>query len=152
MIVNTSLAALAAGDKVELVVGDVLRVSCSFSYIVSEAVIVILWASLGLGLGRDIETREETSLEAALTPKTWEGSIDIEIPSVSIIPFVGIKSGTYWLRAEIEGYPETQTTIPDAVIISAAPSIFDMIGPLLVMGLMMAMMAMIMPKMKEGFG
>ena len=145
MIVNTSLNALAAGEQIELAPGDVLRVSCSFKYVVAQAVTVTLWASLGLGIGRDIESFEEISLEAALTPKTWAGDIDISIPT-------GKTTGTYWLRAEIKGYPDTQTTIPDAVVISGVPSVFEMIGPLLVLGLMMGLLAMMTPALKEGFG
>ena len=144
MIVNTSLSALAAGEQVELAPGDVLRVSCSFKYVVAQAITVVLWASLGLGIGRDIESFEEISLEATLTPKTWTGDIDILIPS-------GKTAGTYWLRAEIEGYPETQTTISDAVTISGVPSVFEMVGPLLGLGLMVGIVGMMAPVMKEGF-
>ena len=144
MLIQTSLAALAAGEQVELAPGDTLCVSCSFKYVVAQAVTVVLWASLGLGIGRDIESFEEISLEATLTPKTWEGDIDIPIPS-------GKTAGTYWLRAEIEGYPETQTTIPDAAVISGVPGVFEMIGPLLVLGLMAGMMSMMAPAMEEGF-
>jgi len=144
MIINTSLSALAAGEQVELAPGDVLCVSCSFKYVVAEAVTVVLWASLGLGIGRDIENFEEISLEATLTPKTWTGDIDILIPS-------GKTAGTYWLRAEIEGYPDTQTTIPDAAVIAGVPGIFDAIGPLLVMGLMFVVFSTMTPMMEEGF-
>ena len=144
MLVQTSLAALAAGEQVELAPGDVLRVSCSFKYVVAQATTVVLWASLGLGIGRDIESFKEISLEATLTPKTWTGDIDIEIPS-------GKTAGTYWLRAEIEGYPDTQTTIPDAAVIAGVPSMMEMVGPLLAMGLMAGIVSMMAPMMEEGF-
>ena len=144
MIVQTSLGALASGQKIELSPGDILRISISFKYTVAESTTVVLWASLGLGIGRDIETKEEISLEAAITPKTWEGSIDLTVPQ-------GVTAGTYWLRAEIEGYPETQVTLPDAVVITAPPSPIEMVGPLLVLGLMAAMVSQMAPMMKEGF-
>ena len=144
MLVQTSLSALAAGEQVELAPGDTLVVSCSFKYTVAEAVTVVLWASLGLGIGRDIESFKEISLEATLTPKTWEGDIDILIPS-------GKTAGTYWLKAEIEGYPESQTTIPDAAVIAGVPGVFEAIGPLLAMGLMVAVVGMMAPMMEEGF-
>jgi len=144
MIVQTSLGALASGQKIELSPGDILRISISFKYTVAESTTVVLWASLGLGIGRDIENREEISLEAAITPKTWEGSIDLTVPQ-------GVTAGTYWLRAEVEGYPETQVTIPDAVEIIAPPSIWESMSALMVMGLMMGMVSMMMPMMKEGF-
>ena len=140
MLVETSLAALAAGEQVQLSPGDTLRVSCSFKYTVAEAVTVVLWASLGIGLGRDIESFEEISLEATLTPKTWEGYIDIPIPTS------GKNNGIYWLQAEIKGYPETQTRINDAVVISGMPvSVWEMIPTLMVL----MMMGMVMPMMEE---
>lgn len=137
-IVRTSLSALAAGEQVQLGPGDTLRVSCSFKYTVAEATTVTLWASLGLGIGRDIESKEEISLGATLTPKTWEGDIDIAIPTS------GKSNGTYWLRAEIEGYGETQTTIPDAVVISGMPvGILDMLPALMMVIMMGVMMGMV---------
>jgi len=144
MIVSTSLDALAAGEQVQLSVGGTLRVNVSFKYTVAEPTTVVLWASLGLGIGRDIENKEEISLEGAITPKTWEGSIDLTVPQ-------GVTAGTYWLRAEIEGYPETQVTIDDAVVITAPPSPIEMVGPLLVLGLMAGMVSQMTPMMKEGF-
>lgn len=134
MLVETSLAALAAGEQVQLGPGDTLRVSVSFKYIVAVGTTVTLWASLGLDLGRDIENFDEISLEATLTPKTWEGDIDINIPTS------GKSNGTYGLRAEIQGYPETQVTIKDAIVISGMPTgISDIIGMVVVV-MMMGMM------------
>jgi len=134
MLVTTSLNALAAGEQVSVGPGDILKVSCSFKYIVARATTVTLWASLGLGLGRDIESFKEISLEAALTPRTWEGDIDINIPTSDKT------NGTYWLRAEVEGYGETQVTIDDAVVISGYTSttsdLMGMVMAVMVMGLM----------------
>lgn len=141
MLVETSLSALAAGEQVQLSVGDTLRVTVSFKYVVAEPTTVVLWASLGLGIGRDIENKEEISLEGTITPKTWEGSIDLTVPQ-------GVTAGTYWLRAEIEGYPETQVTLPNAVVISAPPSPIPL---LIALVLMMGMMSMMVPMIKEGF-
>ena len=134
MLVTTSLNALAAGEQVSVGPGDTLRVSCSFKYVVARATTVTLWASLGLGFGRDIESFKEISLEAALTPRTWEGDIDINIPASDKT------NGTYWLRAEVEGYGETQVTIDDAVVISGYTSttsdLMGMVMAVMVMGLM----------------
>ena len=143
MLVETSLAALAAGQQVELRPGDTLRVSVSFKYTVARAATVTLWASLGLGVGRDIESFKEISLDAALTPKTWSGDIDIAIPAS------GKNNGTYWLRAEIKGYGDTQTTIKDAVVISGMPEggipgntggLFSMLIVVGIMGMMTGLM------------
>jgi hypothetical protein len=143
MLVETSLAALAAGEQVQVGPGDTLRVSCNFKYTVAQAITVTLWAALGLGLGRDIESFKEISLESTLTPKTWTGDIDIPIPTS------GKSNGTYWLQAEIKGYPETVVKIDNAVVISGMAGVFDISS---IMGLMMVvmMMGMIMPMMEEG--
>jgi len=142
MLVETSLAALQAGEQVQLGPGDTLRVNVSFKYTVAQGTTATLWASLGLGVGRDIESFKEISLEATLTPKTWEGYIDIPVPTS------GKKNGTYWLQAEIKGYGDTQTRIDNAVVISGMPSItniMDMIPMLMVVG----MMGMVMSVIKE---
>jgi len=140
MLVETSLAALAAGEQVQLGPGDTLRVNLSFKYTVAQAITAVLWASLGLGLGRDIESFKEISLEATLTPKTWTGYIDIAIPTS------GKSNGTYWLMAEVKGYPETQAKVDDAVIISGmSVGIMDILPTLM----MVMMMGMVMPMMEE---
>jgi len=138
MLVETSLNALAAGQQVQLSPGDTMRVNVSFKYTVSQATTVTLWASLGLGVGRDIEAFKEISLEAALTPKTWEGYIDIPIPTS------GKRDGVYWLQAEIQGYPETQTRIDNAVVISGMPAGILDILPAMVVVVMMGMMMNVM--------
>lgn len=134
MLVETSLGALAAGEQASVGPGDTLRVSCSFKYTVARASTITLWASLGLGVGRDIESFKEISLEAALTPMTWEGEIDINIPAS------GKNNDTYWLRAEVEGYGETQVTIDNAVVISGYTSttsdLLGMVTAVMFMGLM----------------
>ena len=137
MLVTTSLKGLAAGEQVELRPGDTLRVSCSFKYTVAKATTVTLWASLGLGWGRDMESFKEISLEATLTTKTWEGDIDINIPTS------GKRNDTYWLRAEIKGYGETQVTINDAVVISGMPGgLLDMLPAMMVVMMTSMMMGM----------
>lgn len=144
MLVQTSLSALAEGEQVQLGPGDTLRVSCSFKYTVAQATTVTLWASLGTGVIRsDMESFKEISLEATLTPKTWEGDIDINIPTS------GEENADYWLRAEIEGHPETQTQTPgNPILIRGMPTpipIWDLIPMLMVVGIM----GMIMPMMEE---
>jgi len=140
MLVKTSLDALTAGEQVQLGPGDVLRVSCRFQYVVSTATTVTLWASLGISPGRDIESFKEISLEAALSPTTWEGDIDI------VIPASGKADGVYWLWAEIQGYGETQVKIENAVVISGMPAdVLDMLSPMM----MLMMMTMVMGMAEE---
>jgi len=142
MLVETSLADLAAGEQVQLGPGDTLRVSCSFKYTVAQAITVTLWAALGIGLGRDIESFKEISLEATLTSKTWEGDIDIPIPTS------GKNNGAYWLQVEVKGYDLGRNAgqkIEGAVVISGmGAGITDML-PMLIM---VMMMGMVMPMME----
>ncbi|GAI65266.1 unnamed protein product, partial [marine sediment metagenome] len=42
--------------------------------------------------------------------------------------------------------------IDDCLEVAAIPGIFEMLGPLLMIGLMVGMVAMIMPMMEEGVG
>jgi len=138
MLVTTSLNALAAGEQVQLGPGDVLRVSCSFKYIVAVDTTATLWVSLGISPGRDIESFGEISLEATLTPKTWEGEIDL------VIPDSGKTDGVYWLRAEIKDFRETQVTIENAVVISGMPAgTLDMLSPMLMVMMMSMMMGLV---------
>ena len=140
MLLMRALANLAAGEQVELHPGDTLRVEVSFRYTVSRGTTVVLWASLGLGLGRDIESFKEISLEATLTPKTWEGYLDLPIPAS------GKRDGTYWLQAEVKGYPETQVRLDNAVTISGmSAGITDVLPALMAV----MMMGMVMPVMEE---
>lgn len=151
MIRALTLTALIANEQVELAPGDILRVTCSFKYTIGAITTVTLWAALGTGLIRSrMETYKSISLDAAPTPRTWEGDIDI------IIPMTGEDNKDYWLRVEIQGYEdETRVQTPDnPILIRGMPEevgIFDMMGPLLVLGLMMGLMTMMTPMMKEGF-
>lgn len=137
----TDLVALEVGKEIPLKPGNILVVDVRFNYIVSEPVDVTLWASLGIGMGRDVESFLPIYLDEALTPKTWEGSTEIAIPTS------GIANGTYWMKVEVNG---TEITIPNAVIISGVLDIWEMIGPLLVLGLMAGIVAMMAPALKEG--
>jgi len=132
----TDLTVLAASKLIPLTPGDTLVAEVSFKYTVAQGTTVTLWASLGLGVGRDIESFKEISLEAALTPKTWSGTTEI------VIPTSGKSDGTYWMKVEVDG---NEVTIPDAVVISGMSSISSMI-PMLMMVMMMGMM---MPMMEE---
>ena len=132
----TDLTVLATGKLIPLAPGDTLVIEVSFKYTVSQGATVTLWASLGLGVGRDIESFKEISLEASLTPKTWSGATEI------VIPTSGKSDGTYWMKVEVDG---NEVTVPDAVVISGMSSIMSMI-PMLMMVMMMGMM---MPMMEE---
>ena len=137
MLVETSFAALQAGQQVQLGPGDTLRVNVSFKYVVSRGTTVTLWGWLALGAGRDMEAFKEITLDATLTPKSWEGYIDIPIPSS------GKRDGIYTLGVEVNG---TEDKIPDAVVISGMPTSVWETVPLM---MVVMMMGMIMPMMEE---
>ena len=156
MLVQTSLAALAAGEQVQLSVGDTLEISVSFKYTVAENTMVSLRAcpyqyKVGIldRIGGSCGENPEVELEATLTPKTKETTVDMPIvPSAE----GGIEDGTYGLIAEILG-TDAEDHIDDCLVISGnPPSMMAMVGPLLVIGLMVGMVSMMAPMMKEGFG
>ena len=137
MLVDTSLAAMGAGQQVQLGPGDTLRVNVSFKYVVSRGTTVTLWGWLALGFGRDIEAFKEITLDATIIPMTWEGYIDIPIPTS------GKSDGSYTLGVEVNG---TEDKIPDAVVISGMPtSVWETVPMMMVV----MMMGMIMPMMEE---
>lgn len=136
MTVNiTNLTVLETGKKIPLGPGEILVVEVSFNYTVSQATDVVLWASLGLAIGRDIESFKTIHLDRAPTSTKWEGETEI------LIPASGKTNGTYWMKVEVNG---TEVTIGDAVVISGMPvGILDMIPMLMVvmmMGIMMSVM------------
>lgn len=146
MLKTTSLAALAAGEQVQLGPGDTLRVTCGFTYTVSQTTTEVLWGALGIGLGRDIENFKDITLDKALTPATWKGHIDI------LVPMSGKNNGAYWLQVEVKDYDlgqEAGHKIENAVMMSGMPEVGDVFSvlemiPLLVMVMMMSMMMNIM--------
>ena len=131
----TNLTVLQAGKQIALGPGDTLVVDVSFKYTVAEGTTATLWASLGIGVGRDIESFKEISLDATITPKTWEGSIEIPIPTS------GKTNGTYWMKVEVNG---TEVTIPDAVVISGMPTGITDILPMVILVMVMSMMMGVM--------
>ena len=150
MLVQTSLAALAAGEKVQLGLGDTLRVSYTFNYKVAETTGVEIWAALYnyspgyFDRKEAAQTKEIIDLEATLTYRPYEGEIDIVIGDVS--------SGTYGLICELPKCKDVEQRIDDCIEVSAPAGVFEMIGPLLVLGLMAGLMSMMAPMMEEGLG
>ncbi len=140
----TDLTVVAAGKSIELGPGDVLEIQVSFKYIASQPADVVLWASLGIGIGRDIESFKNILLDTTLTTKTWTGETQIQIP------ITGKTDGTYWMKVEIDG---EEVTIQDAVIISGMPSTgFGQIGDMIGMMVTMMIVMMMMNMMKDPLG
>jgi hypothetical protein len=127
-------------------VGDTVRVTASFQYTVGKDTSVTVQAGpyhyiagildrIGASFGST-----EVSLPKALTPTEKQFTIDFKLSEID--------AGTYGLLVEIPG-TDINVKQDDVLIIAAAPSIWGMIGPLLVLGLMVAMMSMMAPMMKE---
>ena len=98
---------------------------------------------MGIGVGRDIESFKNISLEATNVEKTWTGETQIQIPAS------GKTDGVYWMKVEIDG---EEVTVQNAVVISGMPSSsllgFD-IGPLISIMIIMMMMKMMMSFMED---
>lgn len=127
-------------------VGDKIRVSASFLYTVSKDTSVTVQAgpyhyTAGIldRIGACFGTTTVT-LPVALTPTEKQFTIDFK--------FSGIDAGTYGLLVEIPG-TDFNVKQDDVLVVAGAPSIWSMIGPLLMLGLLMGIMPMLTPKEEE---
>lgn len=147
--------ALAVGEKVTLKAGETLKVGITVPY-KGKAQNFTLYGAIGsrnklLVPIVDINWFDEMLFGRATLPcpesvtefATVEGSVDILIPTNT--PSVT----NYDLYVKIEEQPAVMDEVDDVIDIVAAPSIMEMIGPILVIGLMAAMVAMMAPMMEE---
>jgi len=145
--VGNVLYPLTEGQPLPISVGQTLRVFYGFKYKMPETTGVRIWASLYrytmgvLDRASAAQTKDKITLVKALDWKDYADEIDIEIGQIG--------SGTYGLICELPDY-DVEHRIDDCIEVTAAPSIWEMIGPLLVLGLMVGMVAMIAPMMEEG--
>ena len=141
--------ALTEGQPLPVNVGDTIRVFYAFNYKMPETSGVRVWASLyQVTRTEKAQTKDKITLMKSLEWKPYEGEIDIDIGRVG--------SGTYGLICELPDYKDAEGNpvedkIEDCIEVTAAPSPWEMIGPLLILGLMAAMVSMMAPMMKEGF-
>jgi len=146
--VGNVLYPLTEGQPLPINVGETVKVFYAFKYKLPETTGVRIWASLYrytagiLDRSAQAQTKLTITLVKALDWEDYAGEIDIEVGNVS--------SGTYGLICELPDY-DVEHHIDDCIEVTAPPSIMDMIGPLLVMGLMVGMVAMMAPMMEEGF-
>ena len=155
--IGNTLYPLTEGQPLPIKAGDVIKVFFTIRGRVPQDTEVEIWASVyhyALGLLNKQEmaqTKGTTVLEATVEIKDYERVVDINIGE--IVP----GSGLYGIIVELRGYEDVEgnpmeAKIPDCLEFTATPGIFEMIGPLLVLGLMMGLMSMITPMMGEGFG
>jgi hypothetical protein len=147
MTLNIVFSPLALEPKT-FNVGDTIRVTASFVYTVAADTSVTVQAGpyhyiAGIldRIGASFGTTT-VDLPMALTPTEKQFTVDFKLS--------GIDAGTYGLIVEIPG-TDINVKQDDVLIVAAAPSVFEMIGPLLVIGLTAAMVSMMAPMMEEGF-
>ncbi len=151
--VGNVLYPLTEGQPLPINVGETVKVFYAFKYKLPVAGGVRIWASLYrytagiLDRSSQAQTKLTITLEEALEWKDYADEIDIEVGNVS--------SGTYGLICELPDYKDiegrdVEDHIDDCIEVTAPPSIWGMIGPLLVLGLMAAMVGMMAPAMEEG--
>ena len=146
--VGQELYPLVEAEPLPVAVGDTIKVFYAFKYKLPEKAGVRIWASLYnyaagiINRQENAQTKQTITLEKALEFQLYEGEIDIEVGDVS--------SGTYGLICELLDY-DVEDHIDDCIDVTAPPSMWEMIGPLLVIGLMAGMVSMMTPMMEEGF-
>ena len=139
---------LTEGEPLPVGVGDTIKVFYAFRYKVPKESGIKIWASLYnyspgyFDRKEAAQTKETIILEQALDWKDYSGEIEIVVGQVS--------PGTYGLIGELPGYTDAEHHIDDCIEVSAPPSMMEMIGPLLVVGLMAGMMSVMAPGMEEG--
>jgi len=145
--VGNALYPLTEGQPLPISVGETIRVFYAFRYMMPVAAGVRIWASLYrytagvLDRASQAQTKQTITLEQALEWKDYDGQIDIVVGDIG--------SGTYGLICELPDY-DKEDHRDDCIEVTAAPGIFEMIGPLLVLGLMAGMVSMMAPMMEEG--
>ena len=153
--VGNFLYPLTEGQPLPIKAGDVIRVFFTIRGRVPQDTEVEIWASVyhyalgAINKQETAQTKGTTILEGTVEFKDYERAADIIIGE--IIP----GSGLYGLIVELMGYKDAEgnpieAKIDDCLEFTATPSIWDMLPSLIGIGLMVFMMSMITPMVKEG--
>lgn len=153
MVEINALSIVALGSSYEIVVGETWRVTVVLIYTSPEATTVTLSGcpyQYRLGILDRINSccgHTTINLEQTFTPVEKTASVDMHfIPGSD----GGIGDGTYGLMAEVDGATVKQDGV---LIVSGNPAgMFETIGMLIPMLIIVMMMGMIMPLMEEGMG
>ena len=153
MVLDIVLAPLALEPQT-FNVGDKVRVTVSFKYVVGVNTTVKLFAVpystniFGKHLVSSCVGETEVALTAASTPTSQTASVDfILIPKAN----GGINNGTYGLRVWIEG-TNAVAEQDNVIIVSGNVSSGDMFSSMMPMLMMLMMLGMVMPMVTEGEG
>ena len=143
--VGNVLYPLVEGQPLPIKAGDTIKVFYAFKYRIPQTTGVKIWASLykySLGIlnrQEKAQTKGTITLEKAVEWKDFTGEIDIVVG--------GVSSGTYGLILELPEH-DVEDKIDGCLAVAAAPGMMDIIGPLLMLGLMVLVVSMMAPIMK----
>ncbi|MBA7506495.1 hypothetical protein ES706_05186 [subsurface metagenome] len=150
--VGNILYPLTEWEVLPIAAGETLKVFYAFKYKMPETAMVEIWASLYrytagvLDRSSQAQTKETITLAKSLDWKLYEGEIDIVVGvGGGLGGIVGIGQGLYGLICELPDY-DVEHHIDDCLDVAAAPSIWGMIGPLLIIGLLAMMIPVLTPK------
>lgn len=144
MIIETSLAALQAGQTVELSPGDILRVTVTFNAAMPSDATTELWISLVIPPARDYTVKKLVALSKSVTPLPYSVVVDMPITTT-----VGLGNRAYDLWAELPSYPGAQVKILGAITITGMPSVLGGIGDMIIMMVVMMMLMLVMEQTRE---
>ncbi len=151
MVLDIVLAPLALEPQ-NFNVGDKVRVTVSFKYVVGVNTTVKLFAGpyytniFGKHMVSPCVGQADVSIVAASEPTPQSASVDfILIPKAN----GGIDNGTYGLRVWIEG-TNAVAEQDNVIIVSGNASGGDMFSSMMPMLMMLMMLGMVMPMVTEG--
>lgn len=145
--IGNTLYPLVEGQPLPIAVGEIIKVFYAFRYKMPKTADVGIWASVykySLGLldrQGQAQTKEAITLQGTLDWKDYSGEIDIVIGDMP--------TDVYGLILELPGY-DVEDKIDDCLEIAAAPSMWGVMGNLLMLGLLFGVVSMITPAMEEG--
>ncbi|GAH18039.1 unnamed protein product [marine sediment metagenome] len=147
ILVGNVIYPLTEGQPLPIMVGDTLRVFFTFNYRLPKTTDVRIWASLykySLGIidrQGQAQTKEVITLEKTLSEwKPYEGEIDIVIGDMPL--------AIYGLILELPDYDEEER-IDESLEVTGVPSIWESLGSLLILFLMISLVKKLTPKPKK---
>ena len=146
--VNDTIYSLAEGQPLQIKVGDVIKVYFSFKANIPERMTVNIQAALYRYTFGVLNRTPYAITKGTMTLESTGGVVQDYSTTIDITIVSGISSDTYGLIVELPDY-DLQDKIDNCLEVPKEAGIMDMIGPLLMIGLMMGLMSMVTPMMKE---
>jgi hypothetical protein len=142
--VGNALYPLTEGQPLPISVGETIKVSYAFKYMMPEQSSVRIWASLYrytagiLDRSGNAQTKSTITLAKSTEWTPYQGQIDITVGSID--------AGLWGLIVELPDYGGMEAKIDDCIEVAAAPNILSQIMPIMIM---VMMMGMVVPMMEE---